>query len=69
MKKLTEKQQQALIAKQYQEEVNKLKLQEIEDRNKWKERQAKYMRELNTQVKERNKKNTYAVLMSEHERR
>lgn len=57
-----------MIAKQYQEEVNKLMQQEIDQKNKIKEQQANYYKELNSQLKEKNTKKTYSVLMSEYER-
>lgn len=65
---MTEKEQQDLIAKQYQQEINKLKQQELEERNKHKKMQSDYYKQLNNQLKEKQKKNTYSVLMSEYER-
>jgi endonuclease III len=68
MTKIAEKEQQDLIAKQYQDEMNKLKQEEMEERNKKKAMQEKYNNELNSQLKEKNKKKQYSVLMSEYER-
>lgn len=66
--KITEIEQQNLIAKQYQDEVMKIKQQELDEKNKQRERQAKYYKDLNSQLKEKRSKNTYSVLMSEYER-
>lgn len=63
-----EKEHQALIAQQYQDELSKLRQEEMDKRNKQKELQMQYNRDLNNQLKEKRKKDTYAVLMSEHER-
>jgi len=65
---MTEREHQSILAKQYQEEVAKLKQEEINQRNNAKQIQAKYNDDLNQQIRETNKKKTYAVLMSEYER-
>lgn len=68
MAKIAEKEQQDIIAQQYRDEVNKLKQQETDERNKEKQRKEQYYQQLNSQLKEQNKKKTYSVLMSEYER-
>lgn len=68
MARLAEKQQQDIIAKQYQNEVNKLMQQDIDQKNKLKEQQANYFKDLNSQLKEKKMKKQYGVLMSEYER-
>jgi len=54
--KLAEKEQQDNIAKQYQNEVNKLMQQDIDQKNKLKEQQANYFKDLNSQLKEKKMK-------------
>jgi len=68
MYKITEKEQRELIAKQYQQEENKVKQEQLDFENKRKADQANYYKQLNRQLKEKQKKNTYGVLMSEYER-
>jgi hypothetical protein len=65
---MTEKEQQAVIARQYQNELNKVQQEDIDKRNKHKQNQMKYNQDLHNQLKEKRKKNTYGVLMTEHER-
>jgi len=66
--KQVEKEQQLILKKQFDDEVNKVSQEKINERNKQKERQLLYNNQLNSQLKEKTKKNQYSVLMSEHER-
>ena len=68
MAKQAEKEQQDSIAKQYQDEINKIQQQDLDQRMKIKEQQSNYYQELNSQLKEKNMKKQYSVLMSEYER-
>ena len=68
MAKIAEKEQQDIIAKQYQNEVNKILQQDMDQKSKTKEQQANYLKDLNNQLKEKQKKKQYSVLMSEFER-
>lgn len=70
-KKLTvqnEREQQAFLAKQFQDEVDKARKEDQDQKDKIKQRQAEYQQQLNLQLKEKNKRKQYSVLMSEYER-
>ena len=66
--KQAEKEQQKLLHKQFEDEVNKVRQEEIDERDKMKQRQIQYQKDLDNQLKEKAKKNQFSVLMSEHER-
>lgn len=68
MVQLAEKEHQILLKKQFEKEVYLAQQEEMAKRAKQKERQVKYNKELSIQLKEKNKRNQYSVLMSEYER-
>ena len=68
MAKQAEKEQQASIAQQYKQEIDKIYQQDMDQRLKVKEQQTNYYQDLNKQLKEKIMKKQYSVLMSEHER-